>query len=178
MNIGEARARIKARAWRSLVQSEVDVKGYDQAALDDIISIVADAALMELDDEIIGSLQQERSEQDAFAAGAEKVLWEGRPFLSMNTSYVITDERVRIIEGMLAKDRQDVELIRIQDLDQTQTVSERLLNIGDIHIHSRDRSNPEIVLRNVKDPISVHEILRRAVLEARKRHKLTYREEM
>ena len=79
---------------------------------------------------------------------------------------------------MLAKDREDIELVRVQDIDQSQSISERLLNIGDIHLRSHDRSHPETVLRNVKGPQEVHEILRRAVLDARKRHKLTYREEM
>ena len=109
---------------------------------------------------------------------AEKVLWEGRPFLSLNTRYVITNERVRIVEGILGKDREDIELVRIQDIDQSQSISERLLNIGDILIRSHDTTNPQAVIRNVKDPQAVHEILRRAVLDARKRHKLVYREEM
>jgi len=176
MNINEARARIKARAWQALAQSEVDLKAYDQNELDGIISTVADAALLELDEEIAGSIKEASSEN--FGAEGEKVLWEGRPFLSLNTKYIITSERVRIVEGLLGKDRQDIELVRVQDIDQSQSVSERLLNIGDLHVQSHDRSHPQTVLRNIKDPLDVHEILRRAVLDARKRHKLTYREEM
>ncbi len=178
MNIGEARARIKARAWRALVQSDIDVKSYDQSTIDSIIATVADAALMELNEEIGESLQEVTGAADSFAPGDEKVLWEGRPFLSMNTTYIITNERVRVIEGLLGKDRQDVELIRIQDIDQSQTFSERILNIGDIQVRSHDRSHPQLTLRNVTSPTEVHETLRRAVLDARKRHRLTYREEM
>jgi hypothetical protein len=178
MNIGEARARLKARAWRALVQGDVDVKSLDQESLDNIISVIADAALMELDEEIVGSLKGTASPTETFDAADERVLWEGRPFLSLNTAYVVTNERVRVIEGVLGKDRQDIELIRIQDIDQSQSVSERLLNLGDIHIQSHDSSHPQMTLRNVKDPTEVHETLRRAVLEARKRHKLSYREEM
>jgi hypothetical protein len=71
-----------------------------------------------------------------------------------------------------------VELVRVQDIDQKQNVTERVMNIGDIYVRSHDPSKPEVVLRNIKDPLEVHEILRRAVLEARKRHRLSYREEM
>ena len=177
MNINEARARIKARSWQALAQSDVDLKTYDQNALDSLIGIVTDAALLELDEEIANSIVQTAG-RDVVEEDGEKVLWEGRPFLSLNTRYVITNERVRIFEGMLAKDREDIELVRVQDIDQSQSISERLLNIGDIHLRSHDRSHPETVLRNVKGPQEVHEILRRAVLDARKRHKLTYREEM
>ncbi|HZD10030.1 MAG TPA: PH domain-containing protein, partial [Candidatus Binatia bacterium] len=141
-----------------------------------IIAVVADAALLEVDEEITKSLQTSAGE--AMDDDAEKVLWEGRPFLSLNTRYVITNERVRIVEGILGKDREDIELVRIQDIDQSQSISERLLNIGDILIRSHDTTNPQAVIRNVKDPQAVHEILRRAVLDARKRHKLVYREEM
>lgn len=176
MNIEEARTRIRARAWQSLAQSDVDLKAYDQADLETLIAIVADAALLEVDEDIAESLKQ--SSGDIKDGDEEKVLWEGRPFLSLNTRYVLTNERIRIIEGLLGKDREDIELVRVQDLDQSQSVSERLLNIGDIHIRSHDTSHPSIVLRNIKDPQDVHEVLRRAVLDARKRHKLTYREEM
>jgi hypothetical protein len=52
------------------------------------------------------------------------------------------------------------------------------MNLGDITIRSNDLSHPEVILRNIKDPIAVHEILRRAVLKARERFGLTFREEM
>lgn len=183
MNINEARTRIKARAWQSLAQSEIDVKAYDQEELETLVALVTDAALLEIDEGIAESLKQSVADQRSGGAESEendeeKVLWEGRPFLSLNTRYMITSERIRIIEGLLGKDREDIELVRVQDLDQSQSVSERLLNVGDIHVRSHDTSHPTVVLRNVKDPIEVHEILRRAVLDARKRHKLIYREEM
>lgn len=176
MDINEARTRIKARAWQNLAQSDVDVKKYDESDLESVISVVADAALLELDEEIGQSVKVAETEQ--LGDGGEEVLWEGRPFLSINTKYIITTERLRLVEGVLGKDRQDIELVRVQDLDQSQSVTERMFNIGDIHVRSHDRDRPEAVLRNVQDPEKVHEILRRAVLDARKRHKFSYREEM
>lgn len=176
MDINEARTRIKARAWQNLAQSDIDVKKYDESDLESVISVVADAALLELDEEIGQSVKVAETEQ--LGDGGEEVLWEGRPFLSINTKYIITTERLRLVEGVLGKDRQDIELVRVQDLDQSQSVTERMFNIGDIHVRSHDRDRPEAVLRNVQDPEKVHEILRRAVLDARKRHKFSYREEM
>lgn len=176
MDINEARTRIKARAWQNLAQSDIDVKKFDESDLESVISVVADAALLELDEEIGQSVKVAETEQ--LGDGGEEVLWEGRPFLSINTKYIITTERLRLVEGVLGKDRQDIELVRVQDLDQSQSVTERMFNIGDIHVRSHDRDRPEAVLRNVQDPEKVHEILRRAVLDARKRHKFSYREEM
>jgi hypothetical protein len=50
--------------------------------------------------------------------------------------------------------------------------------VGDITIRSHDSSHPAIILNNVRDVQEVHEILRRAVLNARKRYKITFQEEM
>jgi hypothetical protein len=52
------------------------------------------------------------------------------------------------------------------------------LNLGDISIRGQDSSHPKAVLNNVSDPQAVHELLRKAILAARKTYGLTYREEM
>jgi uncharacterized membrane protein YdbT with pleckstrin-like domain len=84
---------------------------------------------------------------------------------------------VRIVTGILGKDREDINW-RIQDIDRSQGVTERMLGIGDIEIRSHDPSSELAVLRNVRDPDAVNEILRRAMLEARKNSRYTIQEEM
>lgn len=178
MDVKEARTRIKARVWQALAQSDLELKDLPKEDLEPLVEMVTDAALLEIDEEIGQSVSAESAKEKVSAEDEEEVLWEGRPFLSISTRYVVTDERIRIIEGLLGRDREDIELVRVQDLDQSQSVSERLLNVGDIHVRSHDRSHPQATLRNVKDPQQVHEILRRAILNARKKHGLIYREEM
>lgn len=178
MNVNEARTRIKARVWQALAQSDLQLKTLPREELEPLVEMVTDAALLEIDEEIGQSVSSEAAKELPDTDDVEEVLWEGRPFLSITTRYVLTDERVRIIEGLLGKDREDIELVRVQDLDQSQSISDRLLNVGDIHIRSHDPSHPQVTLRNVQDPQQVHEILRRAVINARKKHGLIYREEM
>lgn len=181
MNITEARSRIKARVWQELAQSDLTLKSLPQKEVEALVEFVTDAALLELDTEMNSTLAKEtETAASSLLAGAEEeeVLWQGRPFLSINTHYVITNERIRVISGLLGKDREDVELVRVQDIDQSQSLGERVLNVGDIIVRSHDTSNPTIQLENVKNPQEVHEILRRAVLNARKEHGLRYREEM
>jgi len=108
----------------------------------------------------------------------EKIIWEGRPFLSLVENYTLTNERIKIITGLIGKDIQNYELIRVQDIDITQNVSERMLGIGDIVIKGADQSSPTIVLRNIHDPQEVYELLRKAWLAARKKYGLIFREEM
>ena len=68
--------------------------------------------------------------------------------------------------------------LKTQDIDITQTIRERALNVGDIVIHSHDRSAPVVVLNNIREPESVHQVLRSAVKNARKKHNITFQEEM
>jgi hypothetical protein len=154
--------------------------------MDKLVDAISEAVLLEVDDIIGEASGQPRGVVpepvaemvDEETGKTETVLWEGRPFLTLGVKYQITSERIRVVKGIMGKDREDIELVRVQDVDQTQSSTERLLNLGDIHISSHDPSSPQLALNNIAEPQEVHEILRRAVLEARERHRLIYREEM
>ena len=182
MSVNEVKTNIKARVWKAVAQAELDVSGLSKESLEILIDLVAEAAMLESDEEMDKSMAARGMETavtpDILNDEKEDILWEGRPFLSISLHYTITDERIRVTEGFLGKARENVELIRIQDVDYSQTFSERILNLGDINVRSHDSSNPLITLKNIKDPEQVYEILRRAVLHARKKHNFTYREEM
>jgi hypothetical protein len=180
MSLPEKQARVKAKIWQAVAQSGVNTSAIPQEEMDKLVNAVTDGVLQEMDallGEEVGPARQ-AAPPSLGGLDEEQVLWEGRPFLSLGVTYQITTERVRLIEGILGKSRDDIELVRIQDLDQTQSLTERMLNIGDIHIRSQDRSRPELVLNNVSNPQEVHEVLRRAVLDARKRHGVAFREQM
>lgn len=191
MSISETSAHLKSQVWQAIAQSKLDLSSLPDATLEALVSIVSEAALQEMDAQMGRAVAEQNpavsaplmAQTPAAAAAAplpddERVLWEGRSFLSLTKYYQITSERVRFSQGMLSKDREDIELVRIQDIDQTQTFGERLLNVGDIIISSHDTTQPKLVLENVGDVQRVHEILRRAVLDARQRYNFMYREEM
>jgi hypothetical protein len=127
---------------------------------------------------LLDEVEVPQEEEEPVDELGEQVLWKGRPFLSLVETYTITSERIKIVRGMLARGVENYELIRIQDIDFSQGVSERLFGLGDISIRGHDASDPKIVLRNISNPEKVYEILRRAWLEARKRHGLQFREYM
>jgi hypothetical protein len=180
MSVEQTKSKITARIWQSIAQSGVSVNAIPQDQMATLVDAIADGVLLAVDDALDEAGMPAR--QSTLAADPldeeEQVLWEGRPFLSLVTFYRITNERVRIVSGLLGKEREDIELVRIQDIDQSQGMGERALNIGDIIINSADTTRPEAVLRNVHDPVAVHEILRRAMLEARKRFRYSVQEEM
>ena len=174
MSLEAQKTRITARIWQSIAQSGVDVSAVSRDRLDQLVeSITAgvmqefDAMLPELDlPQGAAALATPKSE----AAGEEEVLWEGRPFLTLNERYVVTSQRIRIVTGLIGRVHEDIEMIRLRDVDHTQGIGERLLNIGDVLLHSSDATGPSVVLRNVADPEKVHEIIRGAMLAARKQY--------
>lgn len=183
MNPSETAERIRSRVWKAVAQGEVDVSGLDKETLEQLVELITEAALLEMDGEFEQVRSAAMSIETAVAGDIlndekEDILWEGRPFLSLVEDYTITDERIRITRGMLGKDRENVELVRVQDMDYSQSLGERMFKLGDITIRSHDPSHPLVVLRNVRDPEAIYELLRRAVLNARKKHGLIYREEM
>jgi len=180
MSVEETKAKITTRIWQSIAQSGVSVNAIPQDQMTSLVDAIADGVLLAVDDALneAGMPARQSNLANATLDNEEQVLWEGRPFLSLVTQYVISNQRVRIISGLLGKEREDIELIRIQDIDHKQGMGERALNIGDIFLRSSDPTRPEAVLRNVHDPVAVHELLRRGMLDARQRFRYSVQEEM
>lgn len=186
MTSQEAHARVKARIWQAIAQNNLTIPELPKEKMEALVSVATEAALLELDGylertvepTLVAAKQATTPKAKTNDEGDEEILWEGRPFLSISTHYTITSERLRIVEGVLGKEREDIELIRIQDIDIRQAFRERLLNVGDILIAGHDSTHPKTILNNIKDPEAVHELLRKAILKARKKHGLVYREVM
>lgn len=177
MSIENIRTRMISSIWQAMAQSGVDLSLIPQDQQEILVSKVADSVMVTMD----ALLEEEAAmtlEPESDDPKAEKELWKGRPFLSLVETYAITSERIKIIKGLLARDVENFELIRIQDIDLKQGVSERIFGIGDITVRGHDPSNPLMVLRNIAKPEEVYEILRRAWLDARKRYGLQFREYM
>jgi hypothetical protein len=179
-NIEQIKTQARERVWKSIAQSGQAISTIPPEELETLVNALLDGVMVLIDESLEDAGLPGRSDISATDVldSDEKTLWEGRPFLSILTHYQITTERVRIIHGLLGKDRDDIELIRIQDIDFQQSMTERALGVGDILIRSADPSLPEARLNNVKHPEEVHEILRRAMLNARKRFRYSVQEEM
>ena len=175
MNLKEIHAQIVASIWRAIAQSKVDLSSVPQDQRDEMVNQIADNVLVTVND-LLDQVKEEPAVE--LAEGDEKVLWQGRPFLSLVESYVLTNERLKIVKGLLSRDIENFELIRVQDIDLSLNVTDRILGIGDIVIKGADPSSPEVIIRNINNPQEVYEIMRRAWLEARKKHGLQFREFM
>lgn len=197
MGIEKYREQIAKRIQQAITQSGVDVSTIPAAQLAKLVDNITTGMLFEMDavmealqaaQPITQPAQAPASTPPAPAPAAtghdtsgvveEVELWRGRPFISIAELYVVTNERVRFFSGLLGRTVENIELIRLRDIDYTQGVSERMLGIGDIMLQSADETSQVFLLRNVRDPEKVQEIVRRAWLEARKRHGVMFRDVM
>lgn len=176
MSIEQYRARVKSAVWKAISNSGTDISSVPAEQQAKMVDSIADENLTVLD-EILNDVYQKESGKPELQ-GEEVIIWEGRPFLSLVESYIITSERIKISRGFIGKDYENFELVRIQDIDVSQAVGERIVGLGDIHIRGADPSTPIVTLRNINNPNEVYELLRKAWLAARKRYGLIFREEM
>jgi hypothetical protein len=178
MSIEKIRTKVTAQIWQAIAQSDVDLKPIPHDEQEKLVRKIADSMLLIFDDIINDEVSASETEKLASDSSDEKILWRGRPFLSLVESYIITSERIKIVTGMVSRHVENYELIRIQDIDFTQNVGERVFGLGDIKIAGQDPSDPSITLRNIAKPEDIYELLRRAWLDARKRYGLQFREYM
>ena len=199
MNEQTVRQVVTSRFYESLAQSGVEVTSISQPQLQAIVNALADgvfAALDAMETEADHSFAEINSppvdpEEPGTASPApesaapiadhlekEELLWSGRPYLSIGVRYELTTQRVRLIRGLLGRSYHEIELVRVRDTSVTQHLGERALNVGDITITSTDPSHPEFTLHNVKDPMEVREMIRKATMREKQRRGLHYREEM
>ena len=175
MSVEKTRAQVVGSVWQALAKSGVDLSSIPEKEQTQLVNKIADHLLVSVND-LLDEMQPPA--EKAAPEGDETVLWEGRPFLSLVEKYILTNERLKIVRGMLSRDVENYELVRMQDIDLSQNVSERVMGIGDITIRGADSSEPNVVLRNIPKPEEVYETMRRAWLDARKKHGLQFREFM
>lgn len=85
-----------------------------------------------------------------------------------NTRYTLTNQRLRISTGIIARDIEDVELYRVLDSAVDQTAMDRMIGIGTVVINSSDERQPVVRLERIPSPRDVREQLRQ-LSEARRR---------
>lgn len=178
MNRDQVRDVVNRTFYSSLEESKTDLTALPPGQLQGLVRAISDSMFAVLD-----QLEEEDAAKPVAPVaganadpGAEQVLWYGRPFMTIRVRYELTNHRLRIYRGLIGRDIEELDLVRVRDTKVKQHAGERAMNIGDITIFSHDQSNPEIVLNNVNDPVEVREIIRKAYLAEQERRGLRYRD--
>jgi uncharacterized membrane protein YdbT with pleckstrin-like domain len=90
---------------------------------------------------------------------------------SRSVTYLVSDQRILIEEGLFSQTTHTIELYTIEDIEIQKPFGQRLLGTGNLIIHTKDRTNPTLVLARLPvDVRQLYELMRPAIQEAKRRH--------
>jgi uncharacterized membrane protein YdbT with pleckstrin-like domain len=84
----------------------------------------------------------------------------------IGTRYYVTNERLRIRRGILARRMQETRLERIQNVNTEQSILQRLLRIGTVDFDTAGGSDYDFAFRGVSTPETVAHTVDQAIREA------------
>jgi len=103
-------------------------------------------------------------------------LWKDRiRFLGLPlsfTRYMMSEDRLFTSVGALNIRDDEVLLYRVRDIDTQRTLWQRLFGVGTVTVMSSDKTMPNVVLKNVKNPVYVKELIHRQVEEMKIRRRV------
>lgn len=91
------------------------------------------------------------------------IIWKDRKrYLGLPlsfTRYSLTEDRLFLSVGFLNIKDEEVLLYRVRDINTSRSFWQRLFGVGTVTVISSDKSMPNFELKNVKDPITVKELI-------------------
>ena len=81
------------------------------------------------------------------------------------TRYAMSEDRLFTSVGFLNIRDDEVLLYRVRDIDTSRSLWQRIFGVGTVTVVSSDKTMPALVLKNIKDPLEVKELVHRQVEE-------------
>ena len=94
------------------------------------------------------------------------------------TRYAMSDDRLFTSVGFLNIKDDEILLYRVRDIDTSRSLWQRLFGVGTVVVVSSDKSMPNLVLKNIKDPIFVKELIHKQVEETKIKRRVRFGEIM
>ena len=88
------------------------------------------------------------------------------------TRYSLSEDRLFCETGLLSLKADEVLLYRVQDLELTISLGQRIFGVGTVCVHSSDKSIPHLDLKNVKNPREVKELIHQNVEAAKDKRRM------
>ena len=88
------------------------------------------------------------------------------------TRYMLSEDRLFCETGLLNLKADEVLLYRVQDLELTISLGQRIFGVGTVCVHSSDKSIPHLDLKNVKNPREVKELIHQSVEAAKEKRRM------
>lgn len=88
------------------------------------------------------------------------------------TRYSMSEDRLFTSVGFLNIKDDEILLYRVRDIDTSRSLWQRIFGVGTVTVVSADKTMPNLVLKNVKDPIFVKELIHKQVEEMKLRRRV------
>ena len=112
----------------------------------------------------------------------DPILWKDRKrILGMPisfTRYGLSEDRLFTSVGFLNIKDDEVLLYRVRDIDTNRSIWQRIFGVGTVTVMSSDKTMPNLVLKNIKDPVAVKELLHKQVEEMKIKRRVRFGEIM
>lgn len=92
------------------------------------------------------------------------------------TRYQLSEDRLFMSVGFLNIKDDEVLLYRVRDIDTRRSLWQRLFGVGTVTVISSDKTMPVLVLKNIKDPVLVKELIHKQVEEMKIRRRVRFGE--
>ena len=94
------------------------------------------------------------------------------------TRYSLSEDRLFISQGFLNIKDDEILLYRVRDIDTSRSLWQRIFGVGTVVVSSSDKTMPSLVLKNVKDPVFVKELIHKQVEEVKIQRRVRFGEIM
>lgn len=92
-------------------------------------------------------------------------------FVWLRTAVVnisVSSERLQERNGILMRTMEEIELFRVKDMQQTQSLVQRVVGLGTLTLFTSDTTRPTMVLNSIRGHRELHDVLRKQVERLRK----------
>ena len=94
------------------------------------------------------------------------------------TRYMLSEDRLFVSVGFLNIKDDEILLYRVRDIDTSRSLWQRIFGVGTVTVVSSDKTMPTLVLKNIKDPVFVKELIHKQVEEMKIRRRVRFGEIM
>lgn len=105
-----------------------------------------------------------------------RYLWKDRKrFLGMPlsfTRYMLSEDRLFLSKGFLNVKDDEILLYRVRDIATSRSLLQRVFGVGTVTVLSSDKTCPNLVMKNIRNPIAVKETLHKRVEEMKLRRQV------
>lgn len=112
----------------------------------------------------------------------DEYIWRDRKrFLGMPlsfTRYALSEDRLFLSVGFLNVKDDEILLYRIRDISSSRSLWQRLFGVGTVSVISSDKTMPTLVLKNIKRPLVIKELIHDQVEEMKIRRRMRVGEVM